>query len=342
MTNRKIQTAVTALALLVCTGIRAEQAALTYYMPLTQLVFNIEYEQVIETTGVFSKYTERYLGTKDRVKEDKQYFILRSVSLSVLTVADPDRSYQIPIDKQRLAGLQLQRTADGRLLALNTTATDTIICNTPTDEAAKEPAYRPLPPLMEEQMLASSTSKMAENTAKLIYRIREQRLNLIAGDAEHQPADAGSMQMALKELDRQEEALCALFVGTTQTQKLSKQILLTPTQSVQQQCLFRFSYFSGVVDADDLSGEPVYLTINAHKKEAPETDEKKKTEPSFIYYNTPGQAQITVADENTQFTSNLLDIAQFGFATPLPQELFIKNTPQILFNPQTGEILSIK
>ena len=105
------------------------------------------------------------------------------------------------------------------------------------------------------------------------------------------------------------------------------------------------SQHSGVVGKDDLSGEPIYLTLKATKQALQEVVEQnsKAPLPSQIYYNLPGMAQVTVEYKNQVIWKEQYLVAQFGVAVPLGQELFLnKPAPIIHFNHQTGNILSIQ
>ncbi|MBR1928902.1 MAG: DUF4831 family protein [Paludibacteraceae bacterium] len=327
---------------------KAENAEIEYYLPMTEIVLDVEYEQISHEAGMFYQYAERYLGTKGVITKDEQFYRLVGIKVHTHAKADKSRVYSVTIDKKNLQNINILRTKDGRLLSVNCEAKEHSFKPANKPSNARHDIHKNnttiLAPLQEDQMMASSTSKMAENTAKLIYRIREQRLNLLAGDTEHSPADGESMKLVLKELRQQEDALCELFVGKTTTQRMHKQIRFVPTASISEECLFRFSYFNGVVEPDDLSGEPVYITLVAQKTQAPEIADKKEKAPtpSPIYYNIPGSAQVKITDENNTWADETFLVAQFGYSQALPQDLFVKNIPQITFDIQTGNIISIK
>ncbi len=141
--------------------------------------------------------------------------------------------------------------------------------------------YRSLPvPLNEDAITATNTAKKAESVAKQIYRIREARLNLLTGEAEHTPADAGSLNRMLAELNKMERQLTELFVGKKDVCRLHKTITYIPQQSedIEGAVLMRFSKFDGPVAADDLSGTPIYIDVRYIREEVPQP-KKKKNDP---------------------------------------------------------------
>ena len=63
--------------------------------------------------------------------------------------------------------------------------------------------------------------------------------------------------------------------------------------------------------------------------------------PAHIYYNLPGSADVTLRYLSQTISQNL-PIAQYGSAVPLANSLFMGRPKfTILFNPETGNILSI-
>lgn len=193
--------------------------------------------------------------------------------------------------------------------------------------------------------MATSIAKMAEGAAKMIYRIRETRLNILAGDVEHVPADGEAMRLVLNELNQQEQELVELFVGKTSIEHGTHTFVYTPQENVEREVVCRLSQHNGVVSKDDLSGEPIYLTLEASKQSLDHMVESNSKAPmlSQIYYNLPGSAKLTIEYKNKNWVSAAYQIAQYGVAIPFAQDLFIgKQAPIIHINPLTGNILSIQ
>jgi hypothetical protein len=202
-----------------------------------------------------------------------------------------------------------------------------------------------LMPLLEEQFMAGSVAKMADGAAKQIYRIRETRLNILAGDVEHVPADGKAMELVLNELDKQEQALVALFVGKTQITHHTHAVRYVPGESVEKEVVCRLSAHNGIVDKNDLSGEPLYLTLVAKKQTLLPAGIVDKNTPllSQIHYNLPGEAQVALTFKGKQMAEQNVAVAQYGVAIPLAQDLFTgKATPTIKISAETGNILEIR
>lgn len=331
------------------------EMAVVYHMPLTQLAITIEYDEIVMTPGPFYLYAERYLGAKEVITESNKRYEMSCISIRPNTIADPSRTYKVVA--QDCAGLQLlSLTNEGLLYGYNVPpcaaeAASELSINLP------KACAKALMPLLEEQMVASSTAKMAEGTAKMIYNIRETRLNILAGDVDHTPADGVAMQLVMDELDKREKMLTELFVGSCQIHHHTQTIYYTPGKDVHQQVLARMSKFSGIVAADDLSGEPIRISVKGQRQAFYTSDEiildeiarssksksAKMSLPSQIYYNMPGSAYITLEYGKHVFSEMTLPIAQYGVAIPLAKSLLnTKQIPQIYFNTTTGNILSIQ
>jgi hypothetical protein len=319
-----------------------DELAVVYYMPKTQVAITVEYDQVQVAPGPFYQYAQRYLNTDNVVLEAQTYYELTNMHIQTQAVADHERAYKVHAQRDIEAQL-LTLTAEGLLYGYNV-GPATIAPQAKEENTIAKPMEEVLMPLLEEQMIASSIAKMAEGAARQIYHIREMRLNILTGDVEHVPADGQAMQLVLNELNQREQALTELFVGRKQVTHLSKTIYYTPSDAPHPAMIARFSKFGGVVDAEDLSGEPIHMNVVATKQSLHSNhavEDKKALQPSEIYYNLPGQAAITITYKDITITASC-PVAQYGVAIPLAKDLFIKHKPTIYFNTQTGNITSIQ
>ena len=351
--------------------VQEHEAAVVYYMPKTELEVRLDYEIVEQTPGVFYQYAKRYLGAEEVITEASTQYNLLQVSSCTEAKADLERAYKVTAQKG-LKNQSLTLTEDGRLLGYNIGGYEAIehptnprgLSGTPLRREGEEAMRREgeraphdagvigdpaearegLMPLLEEQFMAGSVAKMAEGAAKQIYRLRETRLNLLAGDMEHVPADGMAMQLVLDEINKQEQALVELFVGTRVVKHGSHTLRYLPEESVEKEVICRLSQHTGIVDKNDLSGEPIYLSVDATKQSLRMSlaEDSKASAPSQLYYNLPGNAVIRIEHKEKVMDMNEFPVAQWGVAIPLAAELFTKTAPVIHINPQTGNILSIQ
>ena len=109
--------------------------------------------------------------------------------------------------------------------------------------------------------------------------------------------------------------------------------------------IFRFSRHFGVVDTDDLSGVPYYISVEADTPAG--TDDGKKKEKNKddigLNVNLPVKARLTLFRESQPVEKLDFYAPQFGTMENLSGALFGKKlTSKIVLNPITGGIESIK
>ena len=325
-----------------------DEPVMVYCMPLTQLLFTVQYDEIVTEVGPFYQYSERYLGTKDVLTKAEKQFVLNNVTFRPLAAADTTRSYILQ-DKSGKAQL-ISLTPYGTLAGYNTESTVKSQksktgkhehCKSGCDNLVGTPTTR-LMPLLEEQLMASSTAKMAEGAAKQIYRIREMRLNLLAGDVEKYPADGNALKHVLAELDKREQELTALFIGRRTVTHHVHHLTYTPAArgNNTESILFRFSRYYGIVANDDLSGEPVTLRLSKAAHSLYSADKPSKQGASVLYYNLPGTGNLTLHYGDQIMVDHPVEVAQWGVSVPVNSALLDGKT-HILFNPLTGAIVSV-
>lgn len=320
---------------------------LVYSLPKTHLRIEVEAVQTVRKAGPYYKYAKKYLGTTDVITEDSQSWTLKSVKVTSYGVPEKGDEYLMQFKAGATPFLMVSE--DGLPLAINTEdvkiepyepKTDVPLSSSVLDNNAYTSA------LSGELLTSGSLAKRAENAANAIYKIRESRTNYAIGEADQMPPDGASLKLILDELNKQEELLMALFLGTTQTATSVRMFDYTPMNDTEKEVVFRISDFNGIVSKEDLSGEPVYLTLKVLTKGIAPLDEKgevKKLPKGAVMYKIPGKAQISLSYEGKEVLTESFDIAQFGVDYGLNPTLFTdkKNPAYVKFHPSTGGIKEI-
>ena len=319
-------------------GVTAEGAV--YFLPKTAIRVSVLVEKSVYTPGEFSKYAMRYLRLRDVPQERSTSYRVVGVSQTAVGVADTSKAYAVKFNAKTVAA-NLSLADDGTLLAINAQA-QKVQVPAPFKAARRVKPLNPRSFMSEEILAAGSTSKMAELTASEIYDLRENRNLLVKGQAEFMPNDAAQMKMMLDRLEQQENALRMLFSGVTVTDTIETILTVVPEGS-QRQVLFRMSQKLGLVEADDLSGSPYYITVEDLNVLPPVEEDgksKKKQPEAGIYVNVPGRMRSTI----TQSDETMIDVtefpaAQFGHVELLSGDLFNKRyTTHLWLNPVTGAV----
>lgn len=315
------------------------QDGATYFLPKTAVRIAVKIEKAVYTPGDFAPYAERFLRLNDVSTQPSTTYRIVSIQQTAIGVRDTTKAYSVKFNNKTSA-INLALADDGVLLAVNAQPAPHILA-APFKPAPKPTAVNPRQFMNEEILAAGSTAKMAQLTAQEIYDIRDSRSQLIKGQADFMPKDGEQMKMMLNQMDRQDQALTSLFVGTTERDTTERVFVLTPDNN-SQQLLFRFSKRFGLVDADDLSGAPYTISVQ-NLTQLPTTDAeqaaKKKKAENGLYYNVAGKMQVTIFNGNTPASQEEFPAAQFGNVELLSGDLFNKHYgTRLWLNPVTGGI----
>ena len=322
----------------------ATAESVTYFLPKTALRLTVIAEKEVYTPGQFCKYANRYLRLTDVEQDGYTRWRITSIILTPYGVPDATKSYSILFKKKTVAPL-VSLTADGIILGINCKGEEDAAPALPELKEAKK-HLNPRDYMSQDILSAGSNAKIAELTAEEIYDLRESRTALIKGEADNMPKDGAQLRLMLEQLSLQETALSQLFKGIRDTTTEVFNIELTPTEYIDKMVLFRFSEKLGILDGDDLAGDPIYLSlsqVNVLPEPSEEENEKKKGKPDDgVFYNVPGRATAKVYSAEQEFCKREIPMAQFGSVETLGSALFDKKTPtQVLFYSSNGGIKQI-
>ena len=113
---------------------------------------------------------------------------------------------------------------------------------------------------------------------------------------------------------------------------------------MKKHILFRFSDELGVVDEENLAGEPVYIDVTNLKTVPTEQSDgkKRKTDEQALRYNVPSDAAIKLYTRERKLAELTPPMGQFGHVDILSSELFNKRaTTQVFFHQMTGGVKNI-
>ena len=89
------------------------------------------------------------------------------------------------------------------------------------------------------------------------------------------------MKLVIQQLEEQEKALTNLFTGILTKETEHYEVSIIPHDNLDKEVLFRFSKQHGIVDADDLGGNPDNFSLKATERspilEAKEAEKTDKT-----------------------------------------------------------------
>lgn len=312
--------------------------AQTYYLPKTALSIHLQVEKQTYSPGRFARYADKYLRIPGVSLEPQVSYRIISCDVSTMGLRDSTKCYTLRLKgKSETADIRL--SDDGVLLAINTDPlTPHSTNNTHSTHNTQSTHNTPAPPLSSEVLSAGSTAKMAELTAHQITELRERRQLLATGEADNMPQDEQQLQLMFNELDAQSLALTSLFTGTTQRDTTFQVLTLCPEQEVEREVVFRFSRRLGLVDKDDLSGVPYYMTLKNLQPVENDLPDNKKDDS--LYANVPSTVQLTLQQEDQPLATFQVPMAQFGFVELRDGSSFKRFHTTLQLHPATGAVVS--
>lgn len=310
---------------------------IAYFLPKTALEVRVIATKVTYQPGEFCQYANRYLRLNNITAQPETHWEIKKIEVCSVGVPDSTKAYIMKLKDKDLAS-NMELTDNGIIKAINTSA--------PAMEESQYVLEKPQQHqnarkyLTEEILMAGSTAKMAELTAKEIFNIRESKNLILRGQAENMPKDGASLQLVIDNLNQQEQAMTEMFTGITDREDKVFKIRLSPENGLDNVIALRFSKKLGILDSEDLSGEPIY--INMTSKTALGTEDEKSKQPKGVLYNIPGKANVSVTFKGKTVFEDELPVTQLGYTEVLTNSLFDKKVnTRVIFNPNTGAIVKI-
>ncbi len=319
----------------------------TYCLPNTRLEITVEASCITQTPGEFYSYAERYLHIKNVISKASNNWDITSTESNRTGVPNKEKSFTVNLNGGTASNIRLNDK--GIIESINSTSQTNNKDNEPNAKQDTRNSTNPSQYMTEEMLQATSTAKMAELTAKEIYTIRESKLAITRGQLENMPSDGAAIALLLQELDKQEKALTEMFIGRTDTVYHRYTFTIDPSSECDttKAVLFRFSRKMGILDKENLAGEPIYYDLKDLKTVLlPTPEETAKAKPmkkEGIFYNNPGRLKMTIYTKARKFLEQEIPIAQLGTTEILSKNLFKRNsTTKVTFDTSTGAITDIK
>lgn len=330
------------------TASKANEYGLVYSLPITALDVTIETRHTETTPGEFYNYARRHLAINDAITKKSNTVEVASVTITPRGVADQDNRWLVQFKGSSSPFIVLNDA--GIPLSVNAEPIETDAPELPVGREAEPTILErdvARQAMTQDMIRSSSTSKRAELAAARVFELRDMRSDLLSGQADNPPADGKAMQLVLNNISDQEQALTAMFAGTTKTWTTVRTLTVTPDSTgMAREVLARVSPFDGVLDADNLAGAPIYITIEPIRvAELPvnEKGEEKKFPKGGFAYQIPGSARVSVEFEGKPIASQEVQLSQLGVTFGIDPSVFTdKKAPSKAYlDPATGGILQL-
>lgn len=329
------------------TANKLREYGLEYVLPQTRLNVTLAARKTVSEPGEFALYAKKYLHI-DQILKPSTSWELADAELQIDAVADDSERWLVQFKSGSTPFIIV--TEQGFPVCVNDESYNPDPVAPPTlRSVAAEPTALELPAareaMTEEMLRSNSSAKRAELAAARIYEIRQQRSDIISGQADAMPADGQAMKLVLDALSQQEAALTAMFAGTKKTSTEVITVSVDPPMGddATRFVVARLSATDGLVGADDLSGQPIYIEFtDIATSELPvnEKGETKTFPKGGLAYRIPGEATAIVSFDGRELAKERFSVAQYGVVFGLEPALFTdKKAPAYLrFNPLSGSV----
>lgn len=349
------RTAIAAFALLMSAGLSAQkkgedpQGFLTYSLPSTTITLEVEAVQEKFYAGPYAKYAEKYLGIKAGQK-DETTFQITGVKIVPYVEADQSRRYTVNVKKGTIDATFLKLSAQGFISFSDANFADEAIWRFPVNSRSdfsangvtsnlssesttlyrkdrNESVYNKVS-VQQNMVVEKSPEKRAAETADMILKLREKRLQIVTGDTDA-TYSGEAMGAAIEELTRLEKEYLTMFIGYTESQTQSKRFEVVPDSARESQMYiaFRLSDTAGLVDADNMSGRPVVMEIvpqEFKQTEVTEAEKKNAAKQVEAYFRIPAICTVKLIDSGNAILQTRLPIYQLGQESSIPVNVILQ------------------
>ena len=321
---------------------------LTYSLPSTSIVLEVEAVQEKFYVGPYARYAEKYLGIKARQK-DETTFQLVEIKMTPLLEADQSRRYTVNVKKGQIDATFLKLATGGLISFSDAKFGDESVWRFPTESQgdftgkgvssnltsqsatlyrsdSKASAYDKVA-VRQDMLVEKTLEQRAAETAEMILKLRKQRLQIVTGDTDA-TYSGEAMGAAIAEITRLEEEYMMLFAGYSefQTQKMRFEVIPDAANESNMYVAFRLSDTAGLVPADNLSGKPVIMEIIPQvfaDTEVTVEDAKNKKEV-LAYYRIQAVCTVRLMDGANLLLQSRMPIYQLGRESSLPVNVILK------------------
>jgi hypothetical protein len=329
-------------------AIKANDYGVIYSLPKTLFEITLLVKKSTYLRGDFYPYAKGYLGLENPITENSVRYTLEDVSVVNKGIADKNSSFMVEFRARSYEPFVYLRE-DGVIVTVNAEP-EPEISSPMVAPAGENSSVNPRRFLSQETLMAGSTAKQAELVARQIFDLRRSRTDILTGEAESMPPDGNAYKVVMDEIDMQEKALTELFEGRIESEYFLRSYTVIPDENeMERSVIARFSEKLGPLDADNLAGEPLYLTLrNKTPKVALQLSERdlNRLKDKFkqgLVYNIPGKGDLTLEFRNRPVKSMEVDVVQYGSQDVLTKKMFenMKQPIKVLFYPELGAIKQI-
>lgn len=330
-------------------GTEAPAGAIVYSLPSTTLAFKVTAEHEAYQAGPYAQYAKKYLGI-DVKQQSGDFYKIKSIEMVPYVEADPFVSAAISLQGSKAAPATFMSLCSQGLVVLsdgykgksaqwrfpsavdaqeflNGTASN--IHNTSTTLYRTVMGAEGLEkiPVKQEQAVVKSLEKKAEETAQMIFNLRQKRVDIITGDTDA-TFSGEAMAATLAEIKRLEEEYMSMFVGKSVFDEQTAVFDVVPKASNTKHMYiaFRLSESQGLLPANNVGGRPFVLELVQDVEPIAPTSvsEAALNTKGRVAYRKPVTVIAKVLDGQKLLMQTRIPVYQLGKIMSFPIDMTLK------------------
>ncbi|HBS86205.1 MAG: hypothetical protein A2W91_09460 [Bacteroidetes bacterium GWF2_38_335] len=354
---------------------KVKSYGLYYKLPATALKVDVTVVRTDKIAGPYSQYASEFLGIDEVITADEVSY--KIVGINVDGIPVPDTSKMFLIRSKKCRGFEnIAVSPQGFLCSVNQDVLPefnmeelnvadyennfrelTRIKNLPARKLFKEDIdtiYKYVSndsvtrkiPTYKKYISRKTEEEVAKDAADFIVKLRKRKSKLMMGIYTNHPKGSAYVNM-ISDMDKLESEYLSLFTGVTDEQTMNYSFYFVPGDGshTESSVLFRFSDSGGIFESSENNGQPYYIGC-ADNGQTTAIDSLMAHNPKLakntkgLVYRIPGEAKITISNDEKILLEKTLTIAQYGSLSLIPAKT-IKKGKKIEFFICTGGLKGI-
>ncbi|HAN79236.1 MAG TPA: hypothetical protein DCQ31_16445 [Bacteroidales bacterium] len=349
-----------------------------YALPKNVLEIQVDVVKTTHIKGPFASFAVALLGTDDIISKNSSEYKLNGIRFKTFALSDENAHFLVETQGAEYSA-HLNMNRQGILTGINSLPGESLgidelkfkpspnftefsnisysdvmakdfhveAVDTIFRQVIKDSSYVRVP-VLKKQIRAKNAQDQANEAAAFIVRLRKRRFKLVAGVYE-KFYEGKALELALKELERQENEYVSLFTGKSFTEQKTFYFYHEPGTALDKDSteLFKFSKTEGVLPANSKTGLPVAIypenpNISGAIQNYLNNRADNTTLVNGICYRMPAMCKFGITYDKKTIGEFSDLIAQKGSVLSLPLEYMKTGKYNVVFDPETGAMRSVK
>lgn len=342
--------AATVNAQILTPGEQIPQGAIIYSLPSTTISLKVTADHESFVAGPYAAFAQKYLGIDAR-KNSAETYTIESIEMLPYIEADPAMSVAVNLGSSKTASANFLNFCSQGLVVTSDSYTGkpaawrfpSVVNNSEFANSAvasnlanqSTTLYKSVKtagglervPVQQTQVVEKSVEKKAEETANMIFKLREKRIEIITGETDA-TYSGEAMAAALNEITRLEQEYLSMFIGKSivDQQTVVFDVVPSANNAKQMYIAFRISDTQGLLPANNVSGRPIVLEFvtDGENISATQMSDAVAASRGKVAYRKPVTVIAKLVDGQNTIMQSRVPVYQFGKILGFPIDVAAK------------------